>query len=1633
LAFVTLAPAWANDTKIADIAFSGWTPQTVAAGSTVNGIYFKDETTISVANGCTFNNNASTSQGYIAIPLTNVNGRLTVTCYFADKKKHQMKYGVRSGTSAVSVTQGPPSMSSTFKEGGNVYDHKFNINVNASHSYAVLYIGRASADSKNLKRIIVETPSAVYLKPGVWQTSDARFAVYCFQGSSPTDKWYDMTAVTDPCGETIYKANVDPQFGKLIFCRMKKSNSTNNWDNRWNQTNDLLAENGVFCTITGWGSGYTSTCTFSPSPFSCCITSGTWLRFTGETITINAGSTGATQYQWYKNGTADGNKIAGATSATYTKENCTLDDAGTYYCKARTFDGYEVTSAGYDVKIPRLIVQTPGAGSDRVDIPLTRASESATTATCSTHLGVQWGYEYCVWDGLSAYYGNTGTMDRSNCTNWSMNSTTWCRLQTEKEGTYTFNINFSNASLTPITASVVFPSYVQTGGVPVYFDNSNGWSAVWYRIGKGIGADGDGQNWTNDKHMTAVPGTARLYETTTISPEWNAFWAWHIGNNQGNKDGNYSIYNTQSTSYPITKSINFEGDPIPSGGITILPYSSENPSSDWKNNNCVFSGYEKKPGLYAHNVSIGATTNGIIQVHWVNTSDAVESSDAATERTINGLAHTCILTISAQPDCGYKIKTLKVNGANFTSGSTFILEDDATVSATFELDTYSITYHPNGGTINSSYATSYQHGTAVTLPTDVTKPGSQEFGGWYNNSSFSGAPVSQIADTECEDKEFWAKWGTPCELMPTLNNVTPLATIWDQKAVDMGLIKLSYPFDTTGINYTLTGVSPADPINGCHFELFDDYIHIMGTPNINNASTITVTVTFTISNDCDPVQTATISQDIRIYPKDQKARIAFIVTGTKGGAFNAYKSSDRSACSSLTSYLESYYTINFVNGYATKNTAEIEDYYKDYDLMVVTDFLDTGEGYTNALGSMIDKKPMLSFEAYVAGLSNWHISSSPKDPNPAVKKMKVLCAGHAIFKDEPPITVINADTTVDVLSTTSGKGLQGFVINEAPDFLFLATVRDNANSRDLIVCCERQIVFPARLMLYGINYAEMGNLTNQGKLVMRQMIDYLLMTDETQIADCSLVFDNNDGDHLWSNPKNWYPGYNIIPTPFHSTLIKAECWVNIDDAHAGSVKINKSRPGQPLINGKLIVKPYGGLTVAGVVTKVNDTRYATPLQIKAEDLLIEADAENNGAFIYGNTESDVRATVEYYSRGENAKTANPVWQYMGIPFQASKTAIDMYHAAWMCRWAASSGLGGLWQWVQNEDILQPFEGYCITQEAKKTYTFDGKLNAPISKTLSLDIRDEEGYAFAANSWTAPIKIASMQDADFVNAEKSIYIYHTGTYAEWNSHKSDIINPKTSTSAVLPGQYAAVPIHSSPYIGVDSVIPAMQGFFIKTTAAGASLTLDYNRVVFDATYYKTSTQPMRAPMRDSQNNKPEVMQLIVSGASFGDRIFILERPDFSDEFEDGWDGRKLEGDLTAPQLAVVKQNTEMSVAALPTANEHFLTFRAGQDQHYTFYFQYEGDVTYLYDLQTKEATQIRTGNTYSFEATNDTPEYRFLITANPPQNTPTGLESSVEIGTKPQKVIYQDQLLILYNGAIYDARGNRAESRKEGAQ
>ena len=88
------------------------------------------------------------------------------------------------------------------------------------------------------------------------------------------------------------------------------------------------------------------------------------------------------------------------------------------------------------------------------------------------------------------------------------------------------------------------------------------------------------------------------------------------------------------------------------------------------------------------------------------------------------------------------------------------------------VETWSITYVTDGGTIGGLYPVTYTEGTVTVLPTDVTKPG-YTFLGWFTAYT-GGVQVRQIGATETGDKTFYARWQKTVLPPPPVTPGTPV-------------------------------------------------------------------------------------------------------------------------------------------------------------------------------------------------------------------------------------------------------------------------------------------------------------------------------------------------------------------------------------------------------------------------------------------------------------------------------------------------------------------------------------------------------------------------------------------------------------------------------------------------------------------------------------------------------------------------------------------------------------------------------------------------------------------------------------------------------------------------------------------
>ena len=96
----------------------------------------------------------------------------------------------------------------------------------------------------------------VYLEPNIWDAIDATeyYAVYSWGGAQEA-AFYDMEAVA---GTSYFKATIPDDRTGITFTRAGSAANAKNWDNKWNQTEDITlpaSSNSVAYFITSWSDG----------------------------------------------------------------------------------------------------------------------------------------------------------------------------------------------------------------------------------------------------------------------------------------------------------------------------------------------------------------------------------------------------------------------------------------------------------------------------------------------------------------------------------------------------------------------------------------------------------------------------------------------------------------------------------------------------------------------------------------------------------------------------------------------------------------------------------------------------------------------------------------------------------------------------------------------------------------------------------------------------------------------------------------------------------------------------------------------------------------------------------------------------------------------------------------------------------------------------------------------------------------------------------------------------------------------------------------------------------------------------------------------------------------------------------
>jgi len=529
-------------------------------------------------------------------------------------------------------------------------------------------------------------------------------------------------------------------------------------------------------------------------------------------------------------------------------------------------------------------------------------------------------------------------------------------------------------------------------------------------------------------------------------------------------------------------------------------------------------------------------------------------------------------------------------------------------------------------------------------------------------------------------------------------------------------------------------------------------------------------------------------------------------------------------------------------------------------------------------------------------------------------------------------------------------------------------------------------------------------------------------------VEYSEIYQNGSG--TWNTVAGWNTGR--IPTTDDVVTIRSATTVNSTDAVCKSIINIES-------GASLTINPAAQLIVSTSVSNTSSDR----LIIKSST------TQPNGTLIFHNTSYNPYATVEMNTKASwnstgvlDTETNTRYyynWQFFGIPV-SSITASPTFDGSFVRKWDETGKTkSDHWVSLTNGSIMQAFTGYEITQKSVvgNPINFQGQLvNMPFnSNPLSISYYPLNmannalfpGQYIFSNPYTAAIDIKQLKFG--TGAQNTVYMFNTGSFATWNS-----INGVVSSDSTLfvPGQYIAVPFNTAGNAKLPRQIPSMQAFLIRpkdvTSAVDYNLSFDYSSVVM-----KNIAQQRVSNITDTTSQENICMIIDVAGKNSMDRMWLFSQSDCTRNFDNGWDGAKIQGDAVTPQIFAIEPDNNYQVDAVEDMNNTVLGFQAGEDKDYTLSFTHQNLASkysgvFLIDLIENKTIDItESGSTYSFQAeTTPNASKRFLI-ATRRIDTTIPDSTQIRIVTSGNIVIVQN--LSNQNGAIdlYDSMGRKQKN------
>lgn len=470
-----------------------------------------------------------------------------------------------------------------------------------------------------------------------------------------------------------------------------------------------------------------------------------------------------------------------------------------------------------------------------------------------------------------------------------------------------------------------------------------------------------------------------------------------------------------------------------------------------------------------------------------------------------------------------------------------------------------------------------------------------------------------------------------------------------------------------------------------------------------------------------------------------------------------------------------------------------------------------------------------------------------------------------------------------------------------------------------------------------------------------------------------------DGTDVTEIPED-FNGHVIVEEEGDVTLDAATTWKNLTIKNGAKVTTNaaltikdllietkmgagtgkKTSPNIPASCGQLIIKEGGSVTANGTA-------------------IVENQIDPSGVASYGWYTFSVPFPVDALNGIYDTKGNKLINEY--------DYAIMDYHGDIRAQ--------GQYGWKKYRGILQPGVMYAITVADTDFGTLRFK-------------KTTDGALVAANAWTA-----------------SIYGGGEETDANWNAIGNpnlaiaQFVNNSGATTLQL---YNHTTNAFTGYGKGDLNIVVGSGFFIQAVASAKSITMKVEET--------TTGRGYRAPAREVEKEEPFIAVQLLQGEAMNDQVFINASDEATATYEIGRDVAKafMDGEVKCAQLYVPAYGTKLCAAdfQLNSDDEAMfpLTITAPKAGTYTLALDNAQKNATVYLMQNGAIIWNLSQGAYEMDLAKGTNNEYTLVMKVDKSDVITGSDVINTQADGIQKFIYDEKLILIHNGNVYNGAGAR---------